>query len=144
MKSFLAIILSACLFLFLVFSSVLPAGAEKSTVGRSPKVISTKDKADINEIFRSSVGLRNYRMEFGNGETFGAFELNSTIAYKLRKGYQLDLDDFSGQLYKTYQPKLAFWYFVNKSGTEGVEAVLGKANAARLQAVINKYTVTDK
>jgi hypothetical protein len=141
MKSFLSIILSSCLLVILVIGSAQTA-ATNSTIDRSPKVISAKDKADINELFKNSVGIRYYRMEFANGETFGAFDLNATITYKLRKGYQLDIDDLVGGLYKTYQPQLAFWYFVNKSGS--LEVVLGKASAAKFEAIMNKYTTADK
>lgn len=142
MKSFLAIMLSGFLLVILVISSAQPGRTKRSANERTPKVISAKDKADINELFKTGVGIRYYRMEFADREVFGAFQLNETIANALRKGYQLDHDMVSGQVYKSYQPQLAFWYFINKTGS--LESVLGKANAARFQAIINKYTVAAK
>jgi hypothetical protein len=138
MKSFLAFNLSNCLLVVLIISSAQPAGTERSTIGRSPKVISAKDKADINELFKTSIGIRYYRMEFDNRDAYGAFELSDPIVNALRKGYQLDHDLVAGQTYKSYQPNLAFWYFINKAGS--LEGVLGKANAARFNAILNKYT----
>lgn len=105
----------------------------------TPRTIAAKDKTTIKEIFKT-IGVRNFRMEFGNNESYGSYVLNDQVIKAFRSGSYIDTDLLAtGDLYKSYQPGLAFWYYINRSSSEGFEGIFGKANAARLNAVINKY-----
>ena len=104
----------------------------------SAKELSAKDKEVIIEIFKT-LSEDQYRFEFSENENYGAKVLPKAMWYSLRSGKKGSL---SGSIVQNYYPAINFWFVVNnpKPPGEGLEGVFGKANAARLQAVINKYT----
>ena len=106
----------------------------------TPRTISAKDKAAINDIFKT-IGVRNFRMEFENNEAYGAYKLQDVVVKFLRSGSYIDADILvTEDLYKSYQPQLAFWFYINRNRSEGFEGIFGKSNAARLEAIIKKYS----
>ena len=106
----------------------------------TPRTLSAKDKSAINDIFKT-IGVRNFRMEFGLNEAYGSYLLPDPVVKALRSGSHIDSDILvTDDLYKSYQPQLSFWYYLDRSRSEGLEGIFGKANAARLNAIINKYT----
>lgn len=105
----------------------------------TPKSLTAKDKAVIVQIFNEMIFEDEYRMEFDNKEVYGKKELPDGYVNALRTGKITD-DLPSTWLYQTLQPKAGFWFFTNKPKALGMDNVFGKANAAKLQAIINKYS----
>ena len=80
-------------------------------------------------------------MEFENNEAYGAYKLQDVVVKFLRSGSYIDADILvTEDLYKSYQPQLAFWFYINRNRSEGFEGIFGKSNAARLEAIIKKYS----
>ncbi|HEX6846206.1 MAG TPA: hypothetical protein VF144_04475 [Chitinophagaceae bacterium] len=105
-----------------------------------PKTLTTKDKAAIRDIFKT-IGERNFRLEFGTNEAYGSFVLQDAVVKALRSGTHIDIDILAtSHFYKSYQPELAFWFYINRDRSEGLEGIFGKSNAAKLQAIIKKYS----
>ena len=129
LSGFLAIIL----FSFSAFSLVRNAKNESSA-----KELSAKDKEVIIGIFKT-LNEDQYRFEFNKDENYGTKVLPKAMWYSLRSGNKGTL---SGSIVQNYYPAINFWFVVNnpKPPAEGLEGLFGKANAVRLQAIINKYT----
>jgi len=122
----------------------LPGGitsptTDPATTITTPKSITAKDKAVILEIFNKMIFEDEYRMEFDNKEVYGKKELNDSWINMLRTG-NIGAKFPTTFLYKTLQPKTGFWFFTSKQKALGMDNVFGKADAARLQAIINKYS----
>ena len=105
---------------------------------RSGKELSAKDKEVIIGIFKT-LSEDQYRFEFSKDENYGMKVLPKAMWYSLRSGNK---ETFAGSIVQNYYPAINFWYVINnpKSPGQGIEDVFGKANAARLQAIINKYS----
>lgn len=103
-----------------------------------PKMLTAKDKEVIIEIFKT-IDDKSYRFSFGDQETYGNKYLPKLMPASLQKGSHPTL---SGHIVKTYYPTMNFWFVVTKPKppAEGLEGIFGKANAARLEALIKKYT----
>lgn len=129
LPAFLAIIL------FSLSASVLAQG-EKAE--KPAKTLSSNDKEVIIEIFKT-IDASLYRFQFSKDESFGTKLVSPLSASDLRKGKKIN---FPNSISETYFPIMNFWFAVDKPTfpTEGLEGIFGKANVARLQAVINKYT----
>lgn len=106
----------------------------------APKTLTAKDKAAIHEIFKT-IGDRNFRLEFGTNEAHGSFVLQDAVVKALRAGTHIDIDILAtSDFYKSYQPELAFWFYINRNRSEGLEGIFGKSNAAKFQAILKKYS----
>lgn len=126
------------LLIIILFSMSASVSAPGEKTEKSAKTLTAKDKDVIKEIFKT-IGANQYHMGFEKNEAYGVYQLPAGLLNALRTGSRIDADDVTGGLYKTYQPDLAFWYYINWKSSAGLESVFGKANAARLQAIINKY-----
>lgn len=127
------------LFIIVAFSfGTSPIQPDHATTITAPKILTAKDKAVVIEIFKN-IHEEDYRMEFSNKELYGKRELPDSYIHALRTGNLLE-DISNNYLFQTLQPKAGFWFFIQKDKNLKLEGVFGKANAARLQAVINKYT----
>ena len=131
------------LLIILLFSLSASVSAPDEKAEKPAKNLTAKDKDVIKEIFKT-IGITQYRMGFENNETYGSYQLHAEVVKALKTGSSIDADFATGDLYKSYQPDLAFWYYIDKSSSEGLEGVFGKAKTARLNAIINKYTVATK
>jgi hypothetical protein len=102
------------------------------------KEVSAKDKEVIVEIFKT-LYEEQYRFEFSKEESYGKKPVGKMSPASLRNGGQVTI---SNSIVKTYYPTMNFWFAVNnpKPPAEGLSGVFGKANAARLEAIVNKYT----
>lgn len=116
-------------------SSIQP---DHATTITTPKSLTAKDKAVIVEVFKT-IREEDYRIKFNNKELYGKRELPDGYISALRTGKLLD-DVTNSYLAQSLQPNAGFWFFINKDSSLKLEDVFGKSNAARLQAVINKYT----
>ena len=138
MKSFLS---KAVFLLFIVVafsfstSSIQPDHATRTA---TPKILTAKEKSVIIEVFKN-IDEEDYRMEFNNKELYGKRVLPDAYIQALRTGNLLE-DIGTSNLFQTLQPKAGFWFFTNKDKSLGLEGVFEKTNAARLQAIINKYS----
>ena len=131
MKSLLSIILSGSMLVLSVVSSA-----------QTKSVISANDKAAINNIFRKNLDASQYRMEFGNNEAYGLYTLPNPFLEALRRGSHIDIDIVAtSDLYKSYQPRWAFWFCIKRmSSSVTLERLLGKADAEKFQAIVKKYS----
>ena len=120
----------------------LSAQPEQTTTTTTAKTLTQKDKEVIIEIFKT-IDVKLYHFSFSQSETYGKGVLPIPFPASLRNGGQPTL---SGHIVKSYYPTVNFWYVVAEPAkpAEGLEGIFGKANAARLNAVINKYTAADK
>lgn len=126
------------LFIIISFflSLTVSAQPESKTKKEPIKILSAKDKATIIEIFKTIESFL-YRIEFDKEESYGSKFIGSSTE-NLRIGKQVPV---SNAISETYYPTFNFWFVVMKpaSPAEGLEGIFGKQNAARLQAIINKY-----
>jgi hypothetical protein len=102
------------------------------------KPMTSKDKEVIVEIFKSADETR-YRLEFSPGEIYGKKSVSVSDWGKLRSGIDVPIVQ---SIAATYIPKTNFWYVFTraKKSSDQLETLLGKSNAAKLNALINKYT----
>lgn len=102
------------------------------------KEVSSKDKEVIIEVFKTLYESQ-YRFEFSKDEGYGKKPVGKMSPGSLRNGNQVTI---SNSIVKTYFPTMNFWFAVNnpQPPAEGLAGAFGKANAARLQAIVNKYT----
>lgn len=137
--SFQAAILSV---IMLAFSFGNSSAQPEQTTTATAKILTKKDKDVIVEVFKT-IDIHSYRFSFGESELYGKGVLPIQFPASLRNGGQPTL---SGHLVKSYYPTVNFWYVVAEPAKpdEGLERIFGKANAARLNAVINKYTAANK
>ena len=112
----------------------------KKRKGEPPKSISAADKAVVIDIFRS-LDAQYYYLEFERGnEVYGTKTLVSADNLEsIRKGLIPSGSDhlIIGSYY--YQMGMVFIIGKTKSGIS-LETILGKTNATRVQAIVNKYT----
>lgn len=124
---------------FLLVDSLFAQGGKKRR-GEPPKTTSAADKAVIIDIFRS-LDPQYYYLECEKGtEVYGTRTLVSAdILESIRKEIIPAGSDhlIIGSYY--YQMGMVFIIGKTKSGIS-LETILGKTNATRLQAIINKYT----
>ena len=131
-------------FILFGFLTILPFSLSAFSLMRNAKneklakELSAKDKEVVIGIFKA-LNEDQYRFEFSKDETYGAKVLPKALWYSLRSVKEAT---FSGSIVQNYYPAVNFWFVVNnpKPPAEGLEGLFGKANAARLQAIINKYT----
>src|SRR5688572_6047477 len=125
--------------LFSLSASSLAQGSKKRK-GEPPKSISATDKAVVNDIFRT-LDQQYYYLEFEKGtEVYGTKTLVSADNLEsIRKGQIPSGSDhlIIGSHY--YQAGFVFIIGKTRSGIS-LETVLGKTNATKLEAIINKYT----
>lgn len=129
--------LSVTISLFAIISFVLSLSVQAQEEKKVIKEISAKDKATIIDIFKT-IESPLYRIEFNSNETYGSKFIGSSTDY-LRVGKYIG---FLNAIVETYYPAMNFWFVVMKPTppAEGLEGIFGKQNAAKLKAVINKYT----
>lgn len=105
------------------------------------KPLTAKDKEAVIEIFKT-INERLYSFEVG-GVSYGKKDFSPSAKKALQLGKQNVL--VANSIVANYVPKTDFWYVISKSAAPAntLEGILGKANTARLNALINKYTVAE-
>src|SRR5688572_20950604 len=135
-------ILATSLLTIICFSLVVNLFAQggKKRKGEPPKSISAADKTVIIDIFKT-LDQQYYYLEFEKGtEVYGTKTLVSADNLELIRKEQVPLGSdhlIIGSYY--YQAGFVFIIGKTRSGIS-LETVLGKTNATRLEAIINKYT----
>ena len=126
--------------IFISISAILVAQEGKKRKGEPPKTISAADKAVVIDIFRT-LDQQYYYLEFEKGtEVYGTKTLVSADNLEsIRKGLIPSGSDHL--IIGSYYHQMGTVFIIGKTRSGiSLEAVLGKANATRLQAIINKYT----
>jgi len=130
------------LFAVILFSS-LNSAAQNSKKRKAPpgevtyKLIAA-DRAVIIDIFKS-LDPQHYHLEFAPGkEVYGTLAISSDDLAAIRRGSSPT--DANNLIYSWYY-EIPLLYIIGKTRTGiDLETVLGKDNAARLKAVVTKYT----
>jgi len=129
---------SVCL-LFLtgsLFSSAQPTQVElPDDAGKPTKVITAKDKTAILEIFRT-LDPANYRLWIGS-EGMGTLAVPAVVWVLVKPG---EYAASSRTIFGAFYANIGFYYALSGSKDKGLKGVFGKANASKLQAIINKYS----
>ncbi len=130
------------IFISLSFSSA--AQNSKKRKGPSGEVTSkllAADKAVVIDIFFKSLDLQHYYLEFTQGqnkEVYGTLSISGDDLAAIKRGSAPT--DATKLIYGWYW-QMGLLYVIGKTRTGvDLETVLGKENAARLQAIITKYT----
>lgn len=124
---------------FLLTVSLFAQGGKKRR-GEPPKTISAADKAVVIDIFRT-LDQQYYYLEFEKGtEVYGTKTLVSADNLEsIRKGLIPSGSDHL--IIESYYNQIGMVFIIGKTKSGiSLETILGKTNAARLQAIINKYT----
>lgn len=123
---------------FLIINIVLLLFIPVLLTAQVKKPFIAKDKETIKGIFET-IDKSKYRIELGKGQIYGERQLSDAAMNTLRQG-KVPVPAIANSLAATYIPATHFWYVITKSKPEDdLESILGTANAARLEAIINKY-----
>lgn len=136
------LIFSGCL----LFILSLTIGAQttenqKNATTKPVKTLSAKDKAEVIEIFQS-LDANLYRLQFnGFKQTYGQLDVPGPMRSQLLLGAEFPSIS-EPWIIGSYYTSIGFYFVVRKPAppAEGLEGALGKANAARLEAIVTKYT----
>lgn len=133
-------LLTGCVCLLLLTGSLLssaqPTQVElPADAGKPTKVLIAKDKTAIIEIFRT-LAPANYRLWIGS-ESKGTLAVPSVVWVLVKPG---EYSASARTMFGGYYSNIGLLYAVSGSPDKGFEGIFGKTNAAKLQAIINKYT----
>lgn|GEM_PF-2846767 len=132
-------------------SCLLFVSLASSSQGKVAREISAADKAVILDMFKKSLKTNQYYLEFNYGkpsfEKYGSLDVTPAGLSQMRQNITplVDYDNLDAMTFFKSYPEMSFLYAMrgttyNGAETYTLEKFLGKANAARVEAIINKYT----
>ncbi len=118
----------------LVLFSFLSAAQNPESIEKPIKLLSAADKAVIIEIFKT-LDPKDYYLEFKNKEVYGLKKMQPSALFAIKT----DQLHTASAIIKWYK-EISLLFVIAQPSTVDLKTIFGKANAARLQAIITKYT----